>query len=162
MRTISETVSTREKADLVRRRLEALGIGSENIIFQEVGEGGASSIFVTVKAAPEQVEAAANILKVAGAQERKPAPEPIRGEPGVVAAAPAPSRPAESDRGTIGSHAEPAPRIVSRDHRAEAEARAVPARDRQPGSVRIARMAAIAALLAGLGFAAGAALGILV
>jgi len=174
MRTISGTLSTREEAETARRRLGALGIEGEQIGFQEVGEPGAgdgAGIFVTVKVAPEQVNAATDILKGGGTQAARPLPHAGEGprietrsaapqaslERRIPAEAPPPRPVASSHRDTQA----PLERVERRPAAAASEARAVPAKDRQPSTVRLARMAAIAALLAGLGFASGAALGIL-
>ncbi|HEX8214096.1 MAG TPA: hypothetical protein VF582_01340 [Allosphingosinicella sp.] len=155
MRTISATVSTREEAESAARRLEALGVERERILFKEVGEPEAGTIFMTVKVAPGHVEAATDILKT-GSEADRPVPAPQRsGETRTVSAAPTlpPS---------IGSTtARPAQVAEPSGHGRDAQSHAGAAKDRQPSSVRLARMAAIAALLAGLGFAVGAALGTL-
>ena len=170
MRTISGTVRTREEAEAARRRLEALGIEEDRILFKEVGAPD-DGIFVTVKASPEQVEAATQILKGGGAQASPPEPvQPARPQPaqphpqGQAQAFerpridPAPSPPATPRRDTVA--VERMERVEHWAPGSEPHSRAAPPRDRQPASVNMARMAAIAALLAGLGFAAGAALGI--
>jgi hypothetical protein len=170
MRTISGTVRTREEAEAARRRLEALGIEGDRILFKEV-EGPDAGIFVTVKAAPEQVAAATRILKGGGAQARRPEsepPQPARPQPAQ------PVQPQAFERPRIDPAPSPPPiprgerAAVERTERvehwapgSEPHTRAAPPKDRQPASVNMARMAAFAALLAGLGFAAGAALGIL-
>jgi hypothetical protein len=169
MRTISATVNSREEADAARRRLQALGIEDDRILFTEVDEPAAGSIFVTVKAAPEQVAAATDILNGARQPNRS---EPARQAPhpsaatSAHAATPSPNRVRVNDRSSSAPEAQPAAQPVERVERSSSgpyrETRAAPAEGRQPSSVRLARMAAIAALLAGLGFAVGAALGILV
>ena len=164
MRTISATVSTSEEADAMRRRLEALGVERDRILFKEAGApAGDASIFVTVKVAPNQVEAATDILRGGGARSPAPLAEPDSSTRQLTPAAFPPPLPAR-DRGTgvppVEPPAQPAESMERRS--TSSQARPVPGRGGQPKSVRLARMAAIAALLAGLGFAVGAALGTLV
>jgi hypothetical protein len=172
MRTISGTLNTRQEAEVARRRLEALGIEGERLLFKEVGEPGTESIFVTVKAAPEQVEAVTDILKGGGPEAPKHEPEPERGgalrdsEPIVARPSEVVARPPETggDRSAMPPRVDPpqpAARVERSTNGRDPQARTVPPKQVQPAPVRLARMAAIAALLAGLGFAVGAALGIL-
>lgn len=166
MRTISGTVGTREEAEAARRRLETLGIEGDRVLFKELDEPGrAASIFVTVKVAPEQVSAATDILNDAAAGAREPRPQPERdtapAAPRIDPAA-SPARARVSGRDSGAPRVEPAVEHVERVERRTAtphpDAQAVRTRDRQPSAARIA---AVGALLGGLGFAAGAALGII-
>jgi hypothetical protein len=166
MRTISATVRTREEAEAARRRLEALGIEGDRILFKEVGgsQGAESGIFVTVKVAPEQVEQATDILK--GGVVRQPLPTSAGSEPSQAA-------PAGPERTTGASfQASESSPVIHRSNRlapsepstqplVRTESHTAPARAAATSARSPVRIVAITALLAGLGFALGAALGIL-
>ena len=120
MRTLAGTFSTRDEAEAVSRRLEAIGISPDRIT-QKVVEGSANTssaggVFMTVKVTTDQVQAASQILKE----------HPASSRPAFFGA----DRPAENAAPQVKAEPEPAARpIPARGTEAAAVA---PRADQQP------------------------------
>jgi hypothetical protein len=74
MRTLASTFESRDDAEAASQGLEEIGVPRDSIVMKYVAPGGGESgFYISAKVAPEQVDAATEILK-----RRTPAPEPAR------------------------------------------------------------------------------------
>jgi hypothetical protein len=69
MRTIASTFDNRDEAEAASRRLQEIGVAREQIVLKYVDDPNGGSVFLSVKASPEQVGPATDILK----RQREPA-----------------------------------------------------------------------------------------
>ena len=63
MRTIASTFDNRDEAEAASRRLQEIGVAREQIVLKYVDDPNGGSVFLSVKANPEQVGPATEILK---------------------------------------------------------------------------------------------------
>ena len=63
MRTIASTFDNRDEAEAASRRLQEIGVAREQIVLKYVEDPNGGSVFLSVKASPEQVGPATDILK---------------------------------------------------------------------------------------------------
>jgi hypothetical protein len=77
MRTIASTFDNRDEAEAASRRLQEIGVPREQIVLKYVDDPNGGSVFLSVKASPEQVGPATEILKRQRESAAPPAPSAV-------------------------------------------------------------------------------------
>lgn len=150
MRTISSTVSTMEEAEAVSRRLQEMGVSSDNISLKPLGgseSAPSEAVFISAKVTPDQVNPATEILN---GPPRTSAIDPSAESEGISSELPVRG---VSEKAVWPPPVAPKP-AIQRGPRAADESAAAPARKASP-----VRLLAIFGLIVAAGIVLGFLLG---